>query len=279
MTNNILTSTRVEEYSHNNETFYVKREDLACLEPGPPFAKVRGLYIVMEQLKNRGIDTVGYMDTAISMASWGISFFAKELGMKAVIYYPQYKNGYRHNQSKFIPIWEGFGATVIPLEKPNLQKINENKAKTRFRKAYPEGEWLIQGLKFEVTIDEVAKEVHHALNKISPKSIVCNIGSGVMTSGILKGIRDGGYGVEKVYAVTAHRDTDVKLKKEKTLKLIKSDQSDLLEVIATKHLYEQTPKIDCPFPCNMYYDLKAYEWMIDNFDSLPKPVLFWNIGA
>jgi hypothetical protein len=37
--------------------------------------------------------------------------------------------------------------------------------------------------------------------------------------------------------------------------------------------------IDCPFPCNRYYDKKAFKWMVDNIDSIIQPVIFWNIGG
>jgi hypothetical protein len=35
----------------------------------------------------------------------------------------------------------------------------------------------------------------------------------------------------------------------------------------------------CPFPCNPWYDRKAWHWLRYNVGSLVPPVLFWNIGA
>jgi hypothetical protein len=36
--------------------------------------------------------------------------------------------------------------------------------------------------------------------------------------------------------------------------------------------------MDPPFPCNPYYDLKAWEWLMKNKGQLEEPILFWNIG-
>jgi hypothetical protein len=37
--------------------------------------------------------------------------------------------------------------------------------------------------------------------------------------------------------------------------------------------------IDADFPINPYYDAKAWRWLQTNVSSLPKPTLFWNVGA
>ena len=42
--------------------------------------------------------------------------------------------------------------------------------------------------------------------------------------------------------------------------------------------YTQKSEIQCPFPCHEYYDLKAWEWLTKNIESLTGTVLFWNIG-
>ena len=92
----IVDNTPVEMY----DGIMVKREDLSCTPPGPPFAKVRGLQKRMESLKASGVSVVGYTETSISQAGIGVSWICHELGMTAVIYCPVYKtthdilNGY-----------------------------------------------------------------------------------------------------------------------------------------------------------------------------------------
>jgi hypothetical protein len=52
-----------------------------------------------------------------------------------------------------------------------------------------------------------------------------------------------------------------------------------LHLLDTGYQYTDKEEIEIPFPCNVYYDAKAYKWTIDNIDKLKKPVLFWNTGA
>ena len=36
---------------------------------------------------------------------------------------------------------------------------------------------------------------------------------------------------------------------------------------------------DIPFPCNEYYDAKAWRWLLSNIGMLEQPIVFWNIGS
>ncbi len=124
----LLQDTPVEKY----DGYFVKREDLACLPPGPPFAKVRGLWKGLQKMKARGVREVGYYETSISMATWGVSYFCRELGMKAVVFYYKYKDGLKHNQEKQQKIWKKFGAEVHINERPNMQKLHEALSRKKF---------------------------------------------------------------------------------------------------------------------------------------------------
>lgn len=43
--------------------------------------------------------------------------------------------------------------------------------------------------------------------------------------------------------------------------------------------YTQREKCECPFPSNEFYDRKAWKWLLDNYEKLKAPILFWNIGS
>ena len=126
--------------TENYLEYYVKREDLACNWPGPPFAKVRGLYKGLQEIKSRGIETVGYFETSISMATWGVSYFSTLLEMNPPhIFYHRYKDGLKNEQKKQQIIWEKFGAKYYSLTDfesaqgnlylGNNQKVNENSSR------------------------------------------------------------------------------------------------------------------------------------------------------
>lgn len=260
--------------------FYVKREDLACEWPGPPFAKVRGLYKGLLDMRARGVHEVGYYETSISMATWGVSYFCHLLNMKAVVFYYRYIDGLKYNQEKQQQIWKKFGAEVHINDRPNLQKIHESMSKKRFLDMYPNGEFLPAGLKFDYTIDEVTKQVHNVPDKALGGTVVICAGSGMMIAGVMNGLSERNIS-QDVIGVLCHSDKNKLNMKKFVISKSSLDPWHRIKLTIVDHGYDYTDREDCevPFPCCPYYDRKAYKWMIDNFDKLRKPVLFWNIGS
>lgn len=278
----MLIDTPVQKYEVDGKEFFVKREDLACQPPGPPFAKVRGLLERLKFLKTQDVDTVAYMETSISMASWGISYFTSVLGMKSVIYYPKYKQGFKHEQKEQLKIAHKFGALLYPIEPPNMLKINFYKARKHFHEHY-KGVMLDLGLPFNETISEVVMQVDMLKPEHLGGTIVVCAGSGTMAAGILRGIgirSDVKY--QRVIAtLIAKKKTDVMF--DNIFSKSRLTAFDLariqLRVVETDYDYSDAEFCECPFPCSPYYDRKTYKWMLDNYDKLDKPVLFWNIGS
>ena len=109
------------------------------------------------------------------------------------------------------------------------------------------------------------------------KSVVISTGTGTILSGVMLGMKD-----TKIYAVSAGMNE--KKQKKRILKLWEdigeSHNFDNVEFhMAEKEDYYEPETYDCPFPSHEYYDRKAYKWMIENYNKLEKPILFWNIGA
>ncbi len=277
-------STPIELYKIKNNEIYVKREDLATIPPGPPFAKSRGLEPKLLSLKVTGVNTVGYCDTSISMGGFAVSYFCKEMGLKSVIFYPVYKDGERHNQTFQFKKWKEFGAEIIPLEKPNRLMINWYRARKILKEKYPDGEMLPQGLPFKETIDSVSDEIKRDEDTFKVvKTIVLCIGSGTMLAGILKGL----YSIDstaEIYGVIVAPKSIDKMK-NKIYKMANVFDSGFfafkgnVNVIDAEFEYTDKEIFECPFPCNPYYDRKAWKWMIENINDFEKPLLFWNIGA
>jgi len=283
---NFLSDTPVEEYLIENRKVFVKREDQACFPPGPPFAKVRGLFPVLERLKKEGIKNVGYMDTSISMAGWGVSFFCRELGLHPVIFAPAYKDGYRNNQEFQIKKWKEFGAEIIYIEKPNRMMINYYKARKTL--ASRQNSYMLPlGLPFKETIDSVSDQVIlHTPREVLGGSVVVCVGSGTMTAGILRGcymksIKGDVYGI-----LVSRKDPNGMRKKIFSVGGFSDNPAIFwgylpvnFSVIDYGYEYTSKEECQCPFPCNPYYDRKAWKWFLDNINRLKDPILFWNIGA
>ena len=267
---------------------WVKREDLCFSPPAPPFSKCRGILSHFKTLKEQGIETVGYVDTTISMAGWGVSWACREVGMKAVIFGPTYKK----KPSTYETLvqhwrrWEEMGAEIIPIQATRTG-VNWYIGRRILKEKYGEKALLLPlGLPFAETIEETEKEFVKTIRSLPtpPKTIVLCIGSGTICSGIWRGMNQLEMRDTKLYGITCHNAilAEEKIKRieeksgVKTNGLFKSPIS--FQVILSVYNYTSRPKENAPFPCNPYYDLKAWEWLMQNRSQLEEPILFWNIG-
>ena len=274
----IINNTPIEVY----DGILVKREDLSCLPPGPPFAKVRGLQKRLEYLKRKGVSIVGYTETNISQAGIGVSWLCQELNMTAVIYCPMYKkpqailNGYRKQ-------WENFGAVIMEIP-AGMAKVNYYICKKKLLEEFGASAIMLPlGLPFKESITAVSEEFKLTLPKIKNiKSVVMCIGSGTMAAGVLKGIYESPLQKIKLYGILCRKSKNIVEKKKKILmgsETISFISKTDFSVIDMGWEYTQESKSECPFPTNKYYDLKAWQWLMENKNKIPQPILFWNIGA
>lgn len=277
--NLIVEDTPIEIYNG----IYVKREDLCARGNLPPFSKVRGVLEYMIKLQQKGITTVGYTETSISMAGIAVASIAKKLKMTAVIFDPQYKEtpdilAYHRKQ------WAKFGATIIPI-KAGMAKVNWYICKQILENNFDHSLHLPLGLPFEETIESTAREVKITLKKygtnIFPSVVTC-VGSGTIAAGILKGLATDDiprrlYGVMTRSGNETIKKTKIHLKSGIQENGLFKSKIELI-MINPKWEYTQKSLFSCPFPCHPYYDLKAWEWLIQNRMQLIEPILFWNIG-
>jgi hypothetical protein len=274
-------TTPVELYSG----IYVKRDDLCFQPPAPPFSKCRGVLDHLRKLKDSGVETVGYTETAISMAGWGVAWACNILDMVAVIFDPQYKVtpdvlAYHREQ------WKQFHPIIHPIP-AGRAKVGWYQSKKILQEFYdPKGVMLPLGLPFEESIEATAKEMRLTLIQtgIRFKSIVSCIGSGTMFAGLWRGIEQAGLSKVNLYGVFT-RTGSIEHKKEVIQKKAGLQTEGFLKSIVNIHLidpgweYTEECKTEVHFPCHSYYDAKAWEWLVRNLPDLKKPILFWNIGS
>jgi 1-aminocyclopropane-1-carboxylate deaminase/D-cysteine desulfhydrase-like pyridoxal-dependent ACC family enzyme len=276
----IKNNTPVEKYKIDNKTVWVKREDLCTEFPAPPFSKVRGLYPHMKALQANGITTVGYIETPISMAGWGITWVAKELGMKVVIYEPQYISETPEIFEKHKRMWKYFGAEILKIP-AGMTKVNFNVYKKEFLENYKNSVMLPLGIPCKETIEETALEFNRTILEYGffDNVIVC-VGSGTICAGIIKL----NYHLIRQTIGILSRTGNIQHKKESILRKADLCVGKLFEDFYSLTIkdpgweYTQRSNVECPFPCHPYYDLKAWEWLVKNINKLSGRVLFWNIG-
>jgi len=285
--------TPTEKLTVGGVPVFIKRDDLYTAPtplgatppegaPPPPFAKPRGLVPYLSKLKDDGITQVAYMDTSISMSGWAVAYYATMLGLKPYIIFPGYKDGPRHNMAKHIELCTRLGAIVLHLDKPAQSSVNYYRARNMMEADYGRVAMLPQGLPFDETVVSMALAINSIPKPALGGTIVIAVGSGTMAAGVVSGLIH--HKIDQTVVGVAVSPKDM----QRLYRTIMVKAHGLLKgAWCRKHLsvadkgweYLATPDITAPFPCNPNYDLKAWAWLVDNVQSLTRPILFWNIGA
>lgn len=264
----------------------VKREDLACPPPGPPFSKTRGVYA---RVKSRPEEIIGVLDTVHSQAGHAVARACQVLGKECYNFYPVYKkeildprlltmkNGLRLPQVKSYEL----GARLKPLH-AGRSCILFHQAKKAIEAMG--GYMMPNALKLEESVTETAKEVPD----LSFDRVIIPASSGTIAAGVILGFLNLGRNPWFIVHLGYSRSADqVRAYIEGYLgrSLVKSGKSvPRIEVIDEGYAYKDTARKgpSPPWPCNPYYDLKAFRWHIEQLESNPKlrrvNTLFWNIG-
>jgi 1-aminocyclopropane-1-carboxylate deaminase/D-cysteine desulfhydrase-like pyridoxal-dependent ACC family enzyme len=275
----IRNNTPVEVYGMNGQPIFVKREDLCAVPPAPPFSKIRGLHAYLKGLKDHGIKTVGYVETAISMAGWGVAWCCQDLGLRCLLFDPQYKNKTPKLLQLHREKWKELGAELIP-QQAGRANVNYHRAK----KVMPaEAILLPLGLPLRESVNETHKELERTLAFMlpdnRPSSVVVNVGSGTIAAGLLRGLPDN----VALYAIMG-RTGSIKNKLATIERKAGCVQGGFFGRPAIKMFdpgweYTKPCREEVPFPCHPYYDAKAWKWLRDNIEQVPEPIMFWNIGS
>lgn len=275
-------NTPIETYSVDGKEFDVKREDLCFPDPYPKLAKLRGVYNYLESLKAQGVETVGVFDTRVSHAGWGVSACCKDLDLKCHCYYPILKEDIGKPLHAQQQKCKDLGAQIVPLPAGRTQVLYYQ-AKNLCK--IGGGTMLPLGLVALETLMNVKKEVEQTEGLEKYQSLVISVGTGTILSGVLAGLKGK---IPYIYAVSAGMNS--KNQRQRIEKLfcqyhMKTDEPlnhswiNRVQFFPSGDNYYDAEECDCPFPAHKYYDRKAYKWMIERLDKLPKPVLFWNIGS
>jgi 1-aminocyclopropane-1-carboxylate deaminase/D-cysteine desulfhydrase-like pyridoxal-dependent ACC family enzyme len=104
-------------------------------------------------------------------------------------------------------------------------------------------------------------------------TVVLSCGSGVTLAGLLNGLAAK---PNQIIGVSSGRSC------ENILRCVLRYSRDIPDFVNLRQPavpYSAALSYPCPFPCNAYYDLKAWKFLAENIRRLPSPILFWNIGA
>lgn len=262
-------NTPIEDY-RDEYGLWVKREDQACLPPGPPFSKARGVY---RRVASREESIIGVLDTRHSQAGHAVARACQILGKSCVNFYPVYKNEQddndppQHELRKAQIAAQDLGARLIGLP--------AGRSCILYHRARKETEQLggyimPNALKLEESIEETAKECRGVPDC---EYVLIPASSGTIAAGVIRGL-----GTSRKYLIHlgySRSHDEVQRYLRESSGVVGAE----VELIDEGYSYADvaTPGETPPWPCNAYYDLKAFRWWLANRERYGSCML-WNIG-
>lgn len=244
---------------------WVKREDRACLPPGPPFSKTRGVYA---RVASRPEEVIGALDTYHSQAGHAVARACQVLGKRCLNFYPEFKYepGLRQPQLRA----QALGAELIPLPAGRSAILFHAARKaTEARGGY----MMPNALKLGESVTETAKEAERTADGGRFFTVVIPASSGTIAAGVIRGL-----GSLPLYVVHLGYSRS----HDEVLRYIReaSGVEATVELVDEGYAYKDQarPGADPEWPCNPYYDLKAYRWWLREGVGRFGEALFWNIG-
>jgi hypothetical protein len=277
--------TPIESYIVSNKIIYVKREDLCTNYPMPPLAKMRGVYEFLKKQHN----LIGNMDTRVSKSGQGVAVICKDLGLPYE-YFVQQLKGEDIYLRDTVKVAIECGAKIYPMQATRnsiffsrAKKIVDNK----------NGILLPVGLPFYETVLEIVRVIKTVSKEYLTGTIIMATGTGTIMSGVLCGLIErlimpqlvigisAGWSIEKQKKLI-NNNTERYSDSKQDMFYYRNFRSEIIHKLKLYHskraYYEHTP-VDIPFPAHNTYEGKTWEWLLENINNLPEPILFWNIGS
>jgi len=261
-------STPLERHTLRGQDVWVKRDDLFARPPAPPLGKLRGARDLLGKLHRAGVRLVGCWDTRISALGQGIAICARDLpGMRVIAAYPAIPG---QPVPEALKIAGFLGAEILPVR---AGRITISFAEARRYVKERGGVMLPFGLDCAESVAAVQREAASIPDEaILGGTAVVSCGSGVTLAGLIRGL---GYRPSRYVGVSSGRSVTMI---ESCLRKYGNVPANL-RLIPANYPYTRQPTILCPFPSHPNYDLKAWGYVRRNLRRLPKPILFWNVGA
>ena len=266
-------NTPLVEHKIRDRSVWVKRDDLHNGDLDlPPWAKIEGVrQLLTSDLFDKDIPII-HLTVRGSYTGWVLGYYGKKYGYDIKIAYGDSDNYPMESLDKI----KSYGVDIVPLE-PNMMRVLYNSMKKMAR----ENGWRHLPYAFDHSIYHTFWE-----NKLSRfmeeheefDTLVCLGGSGVTSVGMIRGFIDkNNFPMSKdIHVVVSSTVGSVtnKLKRRECY-----FPSNIFVHDTPYDFYDEMNFYETPFPCNVYWDKKAWWWLEQNIDKLKGKILFWNIGA
>lgn len=261
----------------------VKREDLSCAPPGPPFSKTRGVFA---HIAARPEKVIGVLDTYHSQAGHAVAEACRLLGKECVNFYPVRKAEIGSPVKPQQDAASMLGAQLQPLPAGRSAILyHQAKKLLSARGAYGDQVYMMpNALKLPEMITETAAEVRSTLSRYPiPRDmpVIIAASSGTIAAGVMKGFDDLGMASNRTFII--HQGYD---RPAGAILKYMSEMAQLSGPVYTTALVNEgysygdvaKPGPEPLWPCNQYYDLKAFRWWMREGRAIYGQALLWNIG-
>lgn len=266
----LVNNTPTEHYPEFN--LWVKREDLSCPDPGPHFSKTRGVFAHIAKLPHK---VIGVLDTFHSQAGHAVAYACKMLGKECINYYPQYVQhpGLRKQQldaqalgAKLVPLPAGRSCILFHQAKHAVESVG--------------GYMMPNALKLHESVDETESELRAV--EIPFNGVLIPSSSATIAAGVVKGLVLRGTLNVRVLIHLGYSRSEHAVREYVHNMSGKGYPDSNITIIDEGYEYKDTAVdgITPPWPCNPYYDLKAFRWWLRTqaLSRWEGNMLFWNIG-
>lgn len=265
----INTQTPIEEYKIKNKTVYVKRDDL--MGDGdvlPPWGKLDALKNVIKSINPER--PIIHLSVYGSWSGWALSRLSKEMNYKFIMAFPDSKKYPKYMLEKV--------DNYLPL-RPNMMSILYNKVGSIAKeKNYIRLPYAFDHYAYIETQKQRLKEVK---NKIDFDHLVVSSGSGVTCLGLLLEHQPWQSLFNNDDNKTFHTicvSNESSIRKKFSKYQIHSHKN--IEIEKSEFAFDDMMDwYQTPFPCNEFWDKKAWYWLENNISKFKGKVLFWNIGG
>ena len=278
-----LHRTPIEQYVlPNGRRVYVKRDDLwRGGRYGGGNAKMRGVEVHLRRLVESGVSHVAMVDARTSRAGWGIAELCRDLGLKFTEFF-----GLRRDEWGTVPPFQQMcreaGAELCPMPASRVYPMYY-KARIECRKR---GIYLLpMGVQLTESLLSVSGEAATLPTQLLKGTLVCVVATGTMFAGLLLGIRDGPRVVGVYIGMTpgelkgCTKSSAEAIIRQRIIRLLPEGFTPQpFEIALADREYCAEDNYPCPFPCDKWYDRKAWRWLCEHRGELGDPVLYWNIG-
>jgi hypothetical protein len=273
----------------------VKREDLSCPPPGPPFSKMRGVYAHVQKRVKEGVKLFGVLDTFHSQAGHAVAYACRLLEVDCVNYFPMYKADIESRDGDKVVLKEYRPPQLRAQELgASLFGLPAGRSAVLFHSAKRDieargGYMMPNALKLPETVEETAAEVVRTFEladrsqfevlRSSPWLISAS--SATIASGVIKGLAQI---MPKRPPILLHMgySRSAEAVRDYIHKRLAPDTGYApdITIIDEGYAYKDVAKAGPtpPWPCNDHYDLKALRWWLREGRERYERAVFWNIG-